>query len=64
MKTQYEKACEGQYLEKYNRRGNLIRTAEQFPSGSWVVHVYSYVANDISGEYTNSEFTKIRKRYF
>ena len=57
--TTYEKACVGMYLEKYSKNGNLIRTAERFDSGNWVVHVYS--GRDISGEYSENEFKQIQK---
>lgn len=58
----YEKACKGMYLEKYNKNHNLIRTAEQFYSGNWVVHVIT--GKDISGEYTDECFKKEIKKYF
>jgi ribosomal protein L20 len=58
----YDKATKSQYLEKYSKNGNLVRTAEQFDSGSWVVSVYSGI--DISGEYSNEEFNKRIKKYF
>jgi hypothetical protein len=61
MKSTYEKACSGQYLEKFDKNGNLLRTAEQFESGYWVVHIYKGI--DIGGEYSPTEFKKIRK-YF
>jgi hypothetical protein len=57
----YEKACKGMYLRKYSKNGNLLREAEQFDSGDWVVHVFKGV--NISGEYTPSEFKKVKK-YF
>jgi hypothetical protein len=57
--TTYEKQCKGMYLQKCSKNSNLLRTAEQFESGNWVVHVYSGL--DISGEYTDKEFKKIRK---
>jgi len=53
----YEKSCKGEYLEKYSKKGNLLRTAEKFESGNWVVHTYSGVS--LSGEYTQEEFTRI-----
>ena len=49
------------YLEKYSKNGNLLRTAEQFNSGNWVVWVYG--GTDISGEYTEAEFNKIKKHF-
>ena len=61
MKTLYEKSCNKKYFEKYDKNGNLLRTAEQFESGFWIVHIYKGV--DIRGEYSNSEFKKIKK-YF
>ena len=45
--THYEKACAGMYLMSFAKNGNLMRTAEQFESGNWVVHVYH--GKDISG---------------
>ena len=57
----YEKSCKGMYLEKYSKNGNLLRTAEQFNSGNWVVWVYG--GTDISGEYTEAEFNKIKKHF-
>lgn len=59
--TTYEKQCNGMYLQKYSKNGNLLRTAEQFGSNCWVVHVYS--GTDISGEYSDKEFKKIRKLF-
>ena len=56
--TTYEKQCDGMYLEKYSKNGNLLRTAERFDS-TWVVHVYTGL--DITGEYSDTEFKKIRK---
>jgi len=44
------------------KNGNLLRTAEQFKSGNWVVFTYS--GKDISGEYTNNIFQKEIKKYF
>ena len=61
--TLYEKATQKRYLEKYAKNGNLIRTAEQFDSGSWVVSEYPPSKTNLQGEYTNEEFDKIRK-YF
>jgi hypothetical protein len=58
--TTYEKQCDGMYLEKYSKNGNLLRTAEKFGS-NWIVHVYSGM--DISGEYSDKEFKKIRKLF-
>jgi hypothetical protein len=58
----YEKQCNGTYLEKYDTKGNLIRTAEKFDSGSWVVSDFN-TKKLLSGEYTNEEF-KIIKKYF
>ena len=59
----YEKATKGMYLEKYSKSGNLMRNAEQFESGNWVVWVYGKYL-DISGEYTEEEFKSIKKLYF
>lgn len=58
----YEKSCKGMYLEKYSKNGNLLRSAEQFNSGNWVV--WTFNRNDISGEYTEEEFKKIKKHFF
>lgn len=55
----YEKACKKQYFERFSKNGNLLRTAEQFDSGHWVVHIYKGI--DLSGEYTAEEFEKIKK---
>jgi hypothetical protein len=57
----YEKQCDKMYLEKYSKNGNLLRTAEKFSSGNWVVIVYS--GANISGEYTNTEFQKIKNKF-
>jgi hypothetical protein len=59
--TTFEKQCKGMYLPKVSKNGNLLRAAEQFDSGNWVVHVYS--GTDISGEYSDKEFKKIRKLF-
>ena len=56
--TTYEKQCKGMYLAKYAKNGNLLRTAERFDS-TWVVHIYAGL--DIAGEYSDTEFKKIRK---
>jgi len=61
MKTLYEKQCDSEYFEKYDSNHNLMRTAEQFNSGNWVVLVYK--GKDISGEYTETEFKSLKK-YF
>ena len=62
--TLYEKQCNGMYLEKYSKNGNLLRTAEQFSGGIWVIHEYPDSKTNIQGEYTKEEFKPIRKRYF
>ena len=62
METLYKKACNGQYLEKYNKNGDLLRTAEQFNSGHWVVWVYK--GKDISGEYDKKTFDNEIRKYF
>ena len=59
----YEKATKGMYLEKYSKSGNLMRKAEQFESGNWIVWAYGKYL-DISGEYTEEEFKNIKKLYF
>ena len=61
MKTLYEKMCDKEYFEKYNKKGNLLRTAEQFNSGRFVVHTYKGV--DLSGEYSEQEFNNIKKHF-
>lgn len=61
MKSVYEKACSGEYLEKYDKKGNLLRTAELF-NNSWVVWVYRGI--DVSGEYSNDIFKKEIRKYF
>jgi len=62
MKSLYRKSCTGRYLKKIGAGFKLIRTAEQFNSGNWVVWVYSGI--DISGEYTSEEFEKSIRKYF
>jgi hypothetical protein len=59
--TTYEKACKGMYLQKFTKNGNLLRTAEKFSSDNWIVH--TYLGLDLSGEYTDKEFEKIRKHF-
>lgn len=63
MMTTWEKACNGMYLEKYNKDGAQIRTAEQFESGKWVVHELK-TRTGIGGEYSNEEFQEIRRKFF
>lgn len=60
----YEKAAHNEYLEKHNKNGDLIRTAERFDSGVWIVQEYSKSKTNIMGEYSNEEFNKLRNRYF
>jgi hypothetical protein len=60
----YEKQCNGMYLEKYAKNGNLIRTAEYFESGVWVISEYSGSKKAYSGEYSNDEFNSIKGRLF
>ena len=55
----YEKACKEMYLQKFDKSGRLLRIAEQFSSGIWVVYVY--FGKNIAGEYTLQEFKKIKK---
>ena len=59
--TQYEKACKGEYLEKYRKNGDLLLTAEKF-NKTWIVSVFH--GKDIGGEYSEEEFEPIRKKYF
>ena len=61
MQTLYEKQCVNQYLEKYDKNDNLLRTAEQFDSGNWVVCTYKGI--DLSGEYSEKEFSKIKNKF-
>jgi len=57
----YEKSCNGMYLEKYNKKGNLVRTAEKINS-SWLV--FDYATNlKLSGEYNETEFNSIKKHF-
>lgn len=60
--TLYDKQCKGQFLEKYNTKGNLVRTAEQFESGSWIVSDFD-TKKRLSGEYTETEFKNIKKHF-
>ena len=60
----YEKSTQKRYLEKYAKNGNLIRTAEQFDSGNWVVSEYPPSKTNLQGEYTNEEFKEIRKYFY
>jgi len=63
-KSLFEKACAGMYLEENNKDGYLIRTAEQFSSGNWVISEYPRSKTNLNGEYTNKEFQKLRNKYF
>jgi len=58
----YEKACKNMYFEKYSKNGNLVRTAEQFDGGSWIVLDFN-TKKLLNGEYTDKEFKNIKK-YF
>ena len=62
--TLHDKQCKGVYLEKYAKNGNLLRTAEQYESGSWVISEYPSSRTNMQGEYTNEEFNSIRRRLF
>ena len=63
IRESMNKEAKGELLEKYsNKTHNLIRTAEKFDTGTWIVKEYNSRTN-LSGEYTNKEFQKI-KRYF
>jgi hypothetical protein len=64
MESLYEKQCKGKYLEKYSKAGNLLRTAEQFTNGSWIISEYPSSRTNMQGEYSNKEFNKIRRRLF
>ncbi len=64
MKTIYDKQCKGKYLEKYAKNGNLLRTAEQYENGSWIISEYPSSRTNMQGEYTNEEFNNIRRRLF
>lgn len=61
--TRYEKACNKTYLEKYSKNGDILREAEQYPNGNWIVCEYLKSRINLQGEYTNEEFKKIKK-YF
>lgn len=62
METLYTKKCNKEYLEKYSKNGNLLRTAEKF-GDSWIVSEYPGSKTNLSGEYKEKEFKAI-KRYF
>lgn len=64
MESLYEKQCNGQYLVKYSKNGNLLRTAEQYPNGNWTVSEYPSSRTNMQGEYSNDDFNKIRRRLF
>lgn len=59
--SEFQKVERGDFLEKYDKKGNLMRTAEKFSTGTWIVHCYS--GKELQGEYTEEEFKTIRK-YF
>lgn len=61
--TTYEKQCNGMYLEKYSSKGNLLRTAEQFDSGNWVISDYPDSRLELQGEYTSEEFNEVHKHF-
>ena len=62
MESLYEKQCDGQYLEKYSKNGNLLRAAEQYPNGNWIISEYPSSRINMQGEYSNDDFNKIRRR--
>lgn len=64
MESLYEKQCKGMYLEKHSKTGNLLRTAEQFNSGCWVITEYPSSRTTMQGEYSNQEFNGVRRRLF
>lgn len=64
MESLYDKQCKGKYLEKYAKNGNLLRTAEQYENGSWIISEYPSSRTNMQGEYTNEEFNNIRRRLF
>jgi len=64
MESLYEKACKGTYLEKRNKNGDLLRTAEQFNSGMWIITEYPSSRTNIQGYYSDKEFKTINKRLF
>ena len=64
MKALYKKQCNGQYLEKYSKNGNLLRTAEQYTNGNWIISEYPSSRTNMHGEYSNDDFNKIRRRLF
>jgi hypothetical protein len=64
MESLYEKQCKGMYLEKYAKNGNLLRTAEKYESGNWVISEYPSSKTNMQGEYSDKEFKGIRRRLF
>ena len=64
MELLYEKQCKGMYLEKYSKNGNLLRTAEQYENGNWVISEYPSSKSNVQGEYSDKEFKSIRRRLF
>jgi len=64
MESLYEKQCKGMYLEKYANNGNLLRKAEQFDNGNWVIYEYPSSKTNMQGEYSNEEFKNVRNRLF
>ena len=49
MESLYNKQCKGKYLEKYAKNGNLLRTAEQYESGSWIILEYPSSRTNMQG---------------
>ena len=64
MESLYEKQSKGMYLEKYAKNGNLLRTAEQYENGNWVISEYPSSKTNVQGEYSDKEFKSIRRRLF
>lgn len=64
MESLYEKQSKGMYLEKYTKNGNLLRTAEQYENGNWVISEYPSSKTNMQGEYSDKEFKSIRRRLF
>lgn len=62
MKSLFDKEGDNQYLTKIDSKGNLLRSAEQFESGNWIISIYKGM--DIGGEYSDSEFNKKYRKYF
>lgn len=60
----FDKKSKGEYLEKYDKNGNLLTTAEQYTGGNWIVSEYPLSKTNMQGEYSDEEFKTIRKHLF